>query len=159
MTAIKFLLFTVVIALCSCSKEKNDTVMNGVNVDVAVSTMNAHRAQGYPGNPPAGALVWDEKLSLAAYNFARAKLEDPSPIADNYSLSTGQSIFTFPAAAGYVGTVTMSLYAAFPSTADVKTVIDAAFVGAFTIDLLMDPTVQEFGMGRYENKWYLIMGK
>lgn len=143
--------------LSSCSKDDDNEVVNGVNVDLAVNSFNTYRTQGHMGYPAVSAANWSPQLSTAAYNFAKAKAEDPNPIADNYELSSGARIFNYPAMAGFSGSVTMALYMAFPSTTSVSEVLHASFSDPAVVAALMSPSETRFGIGQYGDRWYLMM--
>lgn len=156
----------VVSLLFSCKKETNtqdeDRIVNGVKVNLATTTLNSFRTQGISGHPPVGKLVWNDTLSNAAYNFAKAKAEDINTPSNIYLLSNGLSVFDFPVILNYSsGQANFSLCYRYPAEADVKNIINAGFESTDQTILsgLMSPAAKQFGMGQYDDKWYLIMSE
>jgi hypothetical protein len=147
--------------LISCSKDiyEPDRIVNGVNVNVAVSTFNSYRTQGIPEYPSVGAVIWNDTLSMAAYNYAKAKTEDTNTPSNIYFLSNGQWILDFPANLNYSRNANFALYYGFPTDADVTTVINAGFASNNQMILagLMSSTAKQFGMGQFGGKWFVIM--
>lgn len=149
-------------SLVSCTKDnaEQDKVVNGVNVNIAVSTVNSFRTKGISGYPSVAAIKWNDILSNAAYNFAKAKAEDNNTPSNVYFLANGQTILDFPAMLNYSGTANYALHYGFPADADVKTVINAGFAStndAAILSGLMSASAKEFGMGQFGGRWFLIM--
>jgi len=155
------LMLFVAFALTSCKKDNpgQEKVVNGINVSIAVSTFNSFRTQGLSGHPGVAAVTWNDTLSNAAYNFAKAKAEDSGISSNNYFLSNGESILNFPAKLNYSRPANFALYYGFPADTDVKTVITAGFASNDQLILngLMNPAAKQFGMGRFGGTWFVIM--
>jgi len=157
-----FLIFFTCI-LVSCKKNPattpQDKTMNGVNVTIAVSTFNSYRTQGISGHPAVAAVVWNDTLSQAAYNYAKAKTEDVNTPSNIYFLSNGQFILDFPPMLNYSRSANFALYYAYPENADTKEVVDAGFASTDQTILngLMNSDAKQFGMAQYGGKWFLIM--
>lgn len=147
--------------LFSCTKDdaEKDRILNGVNVNVAVSTLNSFRTQGITDYPSVSAVRWNDTLSQAAYNFAKAKTEDVNTPSSAYDLSNGQMILNFPNMLNYSGRANFALFFGYPADADVINVINAGFAtnNPFVLAQLMNPNAKRFGMGQYGGKWYLIL--
>lgn len=158
---VSLLMLFLVFVLASCKKDNpgQDKVVNGVNVNIAVSTFNSFRTQGLPGHPGVAEVAWNDTLSNAAYNFAKAKAEDSGPSSSNYFLSDGESILNFPAKLNYSRSATFALYYGYPADTDVKTVINAGFASSDQdiLNGLMSPAAKQFGMGQFGGTWFVIM--
>lgn len=157
------LVLFLVSLLFSCKKEINnqveDRIMNGVDVNLATTTLNSFRTKGITGYPPVGKVAWNDTLSNAAYNFAKAKAEDINTPSNYYLLSNGESILIFPDLLNYSRGANFALYYGFPADAEVKTVLSAGFESTDQTILfgLMLSFAKEFGMGQFGGKWYLII--
>src|SRR5690606_20022943 len=88
------------ILLFSCSKDNDETdrIVNNVNVNTATSSFNSFRIQGISGYPSVEPVTWNDTLSKAAYDYAKAKTEDINIPGSIYYLSNGQFILDFPKA-------------------------------------------------------------
>lgn len=141
------------------SPDTPDKVMNGINVNIATSAFNAYRTQGIPGYPGVAAITWNDTLSNAAYNFAKAKTEDGNASSSTYSLSNGQFILDFPGILHYSGTANFALFYGYPANTDVKTVVNSGFTSndQTVLNGLMSSTTKQFGMAQFGEKWYVIM--
>lgn len=115
--------------------------------------------QGITGHPAVAAVSWNDTLSNAAYNFAKAKAEDSNTPPNSYYLSNGQSIFDFPANLHYSRPANFALYYGFPADTDVKTVINAGFASTDQniLNGLMNPAARQFGKGQFGGSWFVIM--
>jgi len=144
----------------------NDSIFtqlaNGVNPDQAAEAFNAKRLAGFGGFPPVNALKWNDTLSNAAFAFAKdiATLGDG---ANAYNTSGGGFIFDYTAQLQYTGIIFFSLVYFYPANASVTTLINDGFNyyadDNLVIGSMMDADAKEFGMGYYNNRWYLIMAK
>lgn len=153
-------LFVLVTLLISCKKDKDDNVVvNGVEVNRAVSEMNTFRTQGIAGYPAVAALSWNDTLSNAAFNFAKAKAEDVNTPASAYTLSNGQFILNFPQLLNYSRSANFALFYGYPADAGVATVIAAGFASNDPMILggLMNASARQMGMAQYQGRWYLIL--
>lgn len=160
----KHLLFLLTLALfiTSCAKDDDaDVIINGVNVNTAVSTFNSFRTQGISGFPAVDKLIWNDILSQAAYDYAVAKTEDINTPSNIYFLSNGQTILDFPPMLQFQGVANFALYYAYPENADVNEVINAGFTfgDQQVLGGLMSPTATHFGMGQFGGQWFLIMAE
>ena len=157
------LLLLLSVLLFSCSKDKagEDKTVNGIKVNTAVSNFNSFRTQGIPGYPAVAAVKWNDTLSLAAYNFAKAKTEDTNTPDNSYVLSNGQLILDFPDLLNFSGNANFALYYGFPADAEISTVIRAGFESdeSTIVAGLMSASAKQFGMGQYGGKWYVIMSE
>ena len=160
---LSILILLLACSLTSCKKDskEQDRIVNGVNVNIAVSSFNSFRTQGISGYPGVPAGSWNDTLSLAAYNFAKAKTEDINTPTNIYYLSNGQFILDFPVILNFSGSANFALYYGFPANADVNTVINAGFASNDQNILagLMNSTAKQFGMGHYSDKWFVIMSQ
>ena len=158
---ISILILTLASLFASCKKDskEQDRIINGVNVNIAVSTFNSFRANGVTSHPSVAAVNWNDTLSLAAYNFAKAKTEDINTPSNVYMLSNGQFILDFPNTLNYSRVANFALYYGYPADADVSTVISAGFASndQTILDGLMSSTAKQFGMGEFGGKWFVIM--
>ena len=159
---ISLFFLSLVCFLASCKKDSvdEDKFLNGINVNSAVSTFNSFRTQGISGFPGVAAVKWNDTLSNAAYNFAKAKGEDANTPSNVYFLENGQTILDFPAILNYSKFTNFALYYAFAADADVKAVITAGFATSndqAILSGLMSPTAKQFGMGQFRGRWFLIM--
>jgi hypothetical protein len=156
-----FLIVILATLFFSCKKDdkNSDRIVNGVNVNVATSSFNTYRTQGLTGHPSVNAVTWNDTLSLAAYNFAKAKTEDTNTPSNIYFLSTGQMILDFPDLLNYSKNANFALYYGYPAETDVTTVINAGFAATDETILngLMNPNAKQFGLGQFGGKWFLIM--
>jgi hypothetical protein len=147
--------------LFSCKKEEvvQDKLMNGVNVNIAISTFNSFRTQGISGFPSVAAITWNDTLSNAAYNFAKAKTDDINTPANIYILSSGQFILDFPNFLNYSRNSNFALHYGFPANSDVISVINSGFAinDQTVLTGLMSSNAKQFGMGQYGDKWFIIM--
>lgn len=135
--------------------------MNGVKVDDATTAFNSYRTEGIDGYAAVNALRWNDTLSLAAYNYAKAKSEDANTPSSIYYLSNGQMILDFPPKLGYKSNANFALYYAYPADADVKDVISGGFALSQQniLNGLMSASARQFGMGQHGEKWFLIMSE
>ena len=158
-TSLLVLLLTTILFSCKKSDNEQDRIINGVNVNIATSTFNSFRAKGITGYPGVNAVTWNDTLSLAAYNFAKAKTEDANTPSNIYFLSNGKIILDFPSILNYSGIANFALYYGFPADAHVTTVINAGFAETDPTILagLMSSTAKKFGMGQFGGKWFVIM--
>jgi len=133
--------------------------MNGVNVNMAISTFNSFRSQGIVGFPSVAGVTWNDTLSNAAYNFAKAKTDDINTPANIYVLSSGQFILDFPNLLKYSRNSNFALYYGFPANADVITVINSGFStnDQTILSGLMSSNAKQFGMGQFGDKWFIIL--
>lgn len=153
------LMLTILHVSCKKSVEKTDSVVNGINVNKASSSLNSFRVNGVPGYRGVAPVYWNDTLAQAAYNFAKAKAEDAMPNSRFYELSNGMTIFDFPPTLHYSRLADFALYREDPSDADVSTVISSVFTKSRESDLkeLMNPNALEFGIEQFGGKWYLYM--
>ena len=160
-------LLCLVAFLFSCKKDddeqapQQDRILNGVNVNVATSTFNSFRTQGIQGHPAVQAVTWNDTLSHAAYNYAKAKTEDSIATSSIYYLSNGQFILDFPGLLNYSRLASFALYYGFPANTNVSIVINAGFASTdqATLSGLMDSTFRQFGMGQYGDKWFVMLSE
>ena len=158
---ISILILTLAILLVSCKKDtkEQDRTINGVNVNIAVSTFNSFRTKGISNYPSVAAVSWNDTLSLAAYNFAKAKAEDIGTSSNVYSLSNGQFILDFPRALNYSRLANFALHYSYAEGTDLSTVIGVGFASddQTILDGLMSSKFKQFGMGDFEGELFLIM--
>ena len=135
-------------------------LVNGVNDEQATQALNIKRLSGYGSYPAVAAVKWNDTLSKAAYNFAK-DIATQGDGANLYTTSTGGFILNYPGQIGYSRSVYFALVFSYPSNADVTTMINAAFAQNDNIinGGFMDSGAKEFGMGYYNNRWYLIMAR
>ncbi len=149
--------------LLSCDKTEDepDRIINGINVNIATSSFNSFRIQGMSGYPSVNEVTWNDTLSLAAYNYAKAKTVDTNTPSNVYFLSNGQMILDFPRIHNFSGNANFALYYGYPADSDVTTVINAGFASTnhTILSELMSPTAKQFGMGQFGGKWFVIMSK
>jgi hypothetical protein len=146
----------------SCTKSSTpDIIKNGVDENQAASAINAYRTAGFESFPAVAAVVWNDTLSNAAYNFAMAKANDPGVGSDEYTLSNSHTIFDYPGYIGYHETAIFAQFYGYPANANVKTVIDAGVVQNESNNTLtgefMSSNGKKFGMAEYAGSWYLII--
>jgi len=141
------------------------TIRNGVNVSAASDAFNAYRTKGFVTYPAAPALVWNDTLSDAAFKFAKdIAAQGDGPGGSIYTTAQGVFLLDYPKLLGYDpgGTLIGECFQ-YPATSDVKTMIDQVFSEYTTfptfIGGIMDPTIRKFGMGEFNNRWYLIASK
>jgi uncharacterized protein YkwD len=140
-----------------------DRVKNGVKVSEATSALNAYRTNGFSTYPATTSLTWNDTLSDAAFKFAQDIASQGDGTGGTvYQTATGGDILQYPALVGYVGSATLAQCFVYPDTADVKSMIDDAFKDANNSQIffpaIMDPKTKKFGMGEFNNRWYLIAG-
>ena len=98
------------LASCKKNSDDQDRVVNGVNVNSAVSTFNSFRTKGLSGYPSVAEVKWNDTLSNAAYNYAKAKAIDVNTPSSAYFLANGQMILNFPASLKYSRFANYALY-------------------------------------------------
>jgi uncharacterized protein YkwD len=144
----------------------NDSPMvppvNGVNADKATAALNAHRTAGFNSYPAVPAVKWNDTLSKAAFNFAK-DVAIPGNEVNTYTTVSGGIIFNYATAVQYNKSAYFAFCYFFPAGSDEKTMIDQGFTqyanDATIIGGLMNSGAKEMGMGYYNNRYYLLMGK
>jgi hypothetical protein len=159
-------LFLVIVSAYGCNKgsqAKSETTRNGVNISLATATFNSYRTKGFQNLPATTAIVWNDTLSDAAFKFAHdIATQGDGPGGNVYITGQGEVILNYPGNLGYSGNVAVAFCYLFSDTANIKNMIDQGFsaypnFSTFT-DEIMNSMVTKFGMGEYNNRWYLIAG-
>jgi hypothetical protein len=158
--------------MTGCSKSKGsgsttppaETTRNNVNVIEATSAFNAYRTKGYESDPATTALVWNDTLSDAAFKFAQdIAAQGDGTGGSVYTTATGGFLLDYPKLLGYKTSANLGECFRYPSTTDVKTMIDATFASYSSfkdfVDGVMDPSIRKFGIGEFNNRWYFLATK
>jgi len=162
-----FLIFLAAVTGCSKSKTKSDDnstrVFNGVNINEATTAINGYRTQGSGAYPAVAALTWNDTLSTAAFNFAKARAQDAGTSPNSYTLSNGDFILDYPGKIGFHGQANFAFYYGYPSNSSVKTLIDAGFTQYANDNTVMSGFMsasgKQFGMGQFGDSWYIIIAQ
>lgn len=132
---------------------------SGVDMKAATIRLNFYRTSGYRGLAAVPPVQGNDTLAYAMYKFAENKVLFPT--ANAYNDNSNVSIFAYPAMFGYTRT---------SSNAARTSVSPAIFTITQVIDLLMNDSDisyaqalmganhKNFGFGRYESSWYIILG-
>jgi hypothetical protein len=133
---------------------------SGVNSTEATTRINFYRASGYRGIAAAPPVQWNDTLAYAMYKFAENKVLLPTGSA--YYDNNNVSIFQYPSTYGYTRTTSNAARAiADPSGYTVSQVIDLWMNDADIsyAQALMGTSHKNFGIGRYQSTWYIILGQ
>lgn len=142
-----------------------DIFYNNIDVTKSEIIINAYRTKQFKSYPAVAAISWNNSLSNAALQFAK-DISREGGAQDGTSLyvtKSGKSILDYPTQMGFTGgSVFFALAIPYPDTSGEKTIIDAAFLSnnVSNKDLiesnLMSSQAKKFGIGKYNNRWYII---
>jgi hypothetical protein len=146
------ILWSIILSM-GCSKSGNSSG--------TTTAFNGYRTKGFAPYPATTAWVWNDTLSNAAFKFATdIAAQGDGPGGNMYETAKGVDIFVYAMVSGYTGAATNALLFPFPDNSTVQSMVDAAFnqnTPGF-VSAIMAPTVHEFGMGVFNNRWYLLAG-
>jgi len=143
----------------------SDIVYNNIDVTKSEIIINAYRTKQFKSYPAVAAISWNNSLSNAALQFAKdiAQEGDGGDGTSPYITKSGKSILYYPAQMGFNGgSVFFAVAIPYPDTSDEKTIIDAAFLNNnssnkdLILSNLMSSQAKKFGIGKYNNRWYII---
>lgn len=140
------------------SSGNSDVVYNNIDVTKSEMIINSYRAKQFKTYPPVAAISWNNSLSNVALQFAKdiAREGDGSNI---YTTKSGKSILNYPVLMGFTGgSVFFAVAVLYPDKTGEKTIIDAAFSdnNNLVVSNLMSSQAKKFGIGKYNNRWYII---
>lgn len=132
---------------------------SGVDLVAATTRLNEYRTAGHRGLPAVPPVQWNDTLAYAMLKFAENKVLYPT--ANAYYDNSNVFIFSYPAMYGYTRTTSNAAAASVnPANYTVAQVIDLWMNDANIsyAQSLMGSTHKNFGIGRYQSTWYIILG-
>ncbi len=132
---------------------------SGVDMKAATTRLNFYRTSGYRGLPAVPAVQANDTLAYAMYKFAENKVLFPT--INSYSDNSNVSIFQYPAMFEYTRSTSSAARASVsPAIYTVTQVIDLLMNDSDIsyAQALMGANHKNFGFGRYDSVWYIILG-